>query len=188
MTEASGGSGGSGGLTGEKVSTGKCFYGSRSGGDLGCEGGGRAVTIIFKEEEQGCIKQRNVGGGSGGGRTRRRSSHHHGYGEKQSCFRERREERRGSSWGEPSEQPWDAGLREFTLLFLYILQDSHLKYHLSFLMIQSLVLREKWEIKSTVNAIPHDHIIMEETSSSSSFGLLCNFRKDHLDPCKMLAR
>lgn len=67
LTEASGGSGGSGGLTGG-VSIGRCLFGGGSGGSLGCERGGRAVTI-FKEEEQCCIKPRNDdGGGSGGGR------------------------------------------------------------------------------------------------------------------------
>ncbi|KAH0918219.1 hypothetical protein HID58_025879 [Brassica napus] len=62
LTEASGGSGD---LTGERVSTGKCLFGGRSGGGLGYEGGGRAVTIIFKEEEQWCIKPRNDVGRSG---------------------------------------------------------------------------------------------------------------------------
>lgn len=37
-----------------------------SGGGLGCEGSGRAVTNILTEEEQGCIKQRNNGGGGSG--------------------------------------------------------------------------------------------------------------------------
>ena len=67
LTETSGGSGGSGGLTGG-VSIGRCLFRAGSEGGLGCERGGRSVTIIFKEEEQCCIRN-DGGGGSGGGRS-----------------------------------------------------------------------------------------------------------------------
>ncbi|KAL0773169.1 hypothetical protein Bca101_038320 [Brassica carinata] len=69
LTETSGGSGGSSGLTGG-VSIGRCLFRTGSERGLGCKREGRAVTIIFKEEEQCCIKPRNDGsGGSRGGRT-----------------------------------------------------------------------------------------------------------------------
>lgn len=67
LTETSGGSEGSGGLTGG-VSIGRCLFRAGSEGGLGCERGGRSVTIIFKEEEQCCIRN-DGGGGSGGGRS-----------------------------------------------------------------------------------------------------------------------
>ncbi|KAJ4877371.1 Uncharacterized protein Rs2_42389 [Raphanus sativus] len=94
LTETSGGSGGSGGLTGESVSTGKCLFGGGSGGGPGCAERGRAVIIIFKEEEQCCIKPKDGGGGVDIFMAVVR---------KQS-FRERREELRGWSWGDPSER------------------------------------------------------------------------------------